>query len=308
MMPASLTLPSGIALDTLLVELRRLSWGAADILRAYARGEQPPHGFPPALSVDAGGEGPVSAADLAVNRWLLDGLAQAFPDADWTLLSEETAKEQLTEGEPLAADWLWILDPLDGTKDFLQGTGEYAVHLALVKAGTPVLGVVLLPEMEELWLGVVAGEAGEAWCENRAGDRSPARFSDRRAPGELVLVASRNHRDARLEQLLEALELGDTKAIGSVGGKVATILRGETDLYVSLSGRSAPKDWDMAAPEAVLRAAGGAFSHADGAPLAYNTGDVRQAGCLIASHGRAHAELCERAAAAMARIDPGFRV
>ncbi|MFQ6537805.1 3'(2'),5'-bisphosphate nucleotidase CysQ [Aphanothece stagnina] len=307
-MPASLTLPSGIALDTLLVELRRLSWGAADILRAYARGEQPPHGFPPALSVDAGGEGPVSAADLAVNRWLLDGLAQAFPDADWTLLSEETAKEQLTEGEPLAADWLWILDPLDGTKDFLQGTGEYAVHLALVKAGTPVLGVVLLPEMEELWLGVVAGEAGEAWCENRAGDRSPARFSDRRAPGELVLVASRNHRDARLEQLLEALELGDTKAIGSVGGKVATILRGETDLYVSLSGRSAPKDWDMAAPEAVLRAAGGAFSHADGAPLAYNTGDVRQAGCLIASHGRAHAELCERAAAAMARIDPGFRV
>jgi 3'(2'), 5'-bisphosphate nucleotidase len=306
MMPASLTLPSGIALDTLLGELRRLSWGAADILRAYARGEQPPHGFPPALSVDAGGEGPVSAADLAVNRWLLDGLAQAFPGADWTLLSEETAKEQLTEGEPLAADWLWILDPLDGTKDFLQGTGEYAVHLALVKDGTPVLGVVLLPEMEELWLGVVAGEAGEAWCENRAGDRSPVRFSDRRAPGELVLVASRNHRDERLERLLAALELGHTKAIGSVGGKVATILRGETDLYVSLSGRSAPKDWDMAAPEAVLRAAGGAFSHADGAPLTYNTGDVRQAGCLIASHGLAHAELCERAAAAMERIDPGF--
>jgi 3'(2'), 5'-bisphosphate nucleotidase len=308
MMPATLTLPSGLALDTLLGELRRLSWGAADILRAYARGEEPPYGFPPALSVDAGGEGPVSAADLAVNRWLLEGLAQAFPGADWTLLSEETAKEQLTEGEPLDAAWLWILDPLDGTKDFLQGTGEYAVHLALVKDGTPVLGVVLLPEMEELWMGVVAGESGEAWCENRAGERAPVRFSDRRALGELVLVASRNHRDQRLEQLLAALELGDTKAIGSVGGKVATILRGETDLYVSLSGRSAPKDWDMAAPEAVLRAAGGAFSHADGAPLTYNTGDVRQAGCLIASHGLAHAELCERAAVAMARIDPGFRV
>jgi 3'(2'), 5'-bisphosphate nucleotidase len=89
---------------------------------------------------------------------------------------------------------------------------------------------------------------------------------------------------------------------------VATILRGETDLYVSLSGKSAPKDWDMAAPEAVLRAAGGAFTHADGRPLTYNTGDVRQAGCLIASHGLAHAELCERAAAAMAQIDPGFAV
>lgn len=306
---APLTLPSGIALEALLAELRRLSWGAADILRAYARGEQPPHGFPLALSVDDGGEGPVSAADLAVNQWLLEGLAQAFPAAAWTLLSEETAKEQLTAGEPLAAEWLWILDPLDGTKDFLQGTGEYAVHLALAHRGVPVLGVVLLPELEQLWLGVteeLAGEPGQAWCENRAGERSPVRFSGRQQLGELVLVASRNHRDDRLEQLLAALQLGDTKAIGSVGGKVATILRGETDLYVSLSGKSAPKDWDMAAPDAVLRAAGGAFTHADGRPLTYNTGDVRQAGCLIASHGPAHAELCQRAAAAMAQIDPGF--
>ncbi len=310
-MPAALPLPSGVDLSALLVELRRLSWGAADILLAYGRGEQPPYGFPRALSVDEGGEGPVSAADLAVNRWLLDGLAGAFPAADWTVLSEETAKEQLIDGQPLAAEWLWILDPLDGTKDFLQGTGEYAVHLALVHRGEPVLGVVLLPEMEELWLGVMpglAGGSGEAWCENRAGVRSPVRFSGRRALGELVLVASRNHRDQRLEQLLAALALGDTKAIGSVGGKVATILRGETDLYISLSGKSAPKDWDMAAPEAVLRAAGGAFSHADGRALAYNDGDVRQAGCLIASHGLSHTELCAAAAAAMATIDPGFAV
>jgi 3'(2'), 5'-bisphosphate nucleotidase len=253
----------------------------------------------------------VSAADLAVNRWLLDGLGQAFPTADWTLLSEETAKEQLTAGEPLAAEWLWILDPLDGTKDFLQGTGEYAVHLALAHRGVPVLGVVLLPEMEQLWLGVteeLAGDSGQAWCEDRSGTRTPVRFSERRQLGELVLVASRNHRDQRLEQLLAALALGDTKAIGSVGGKVATILRGETDLYISLSGKSAPKDWDMAAPDAVLRAAGGAFTHADGRVLTYNTGDVRQAGCLIASHGPSHAALCERTAEAMEAIDPGFAV
>ncbi len=64
----------------------------------------------------------------------------------------------------------------------------------------------------------------------------------------------------------------------------------------------------MAAPEAVLLAAGGAFTHADGRPLVYNTGDVRQAGCLIASHGKAHAALCEQAAGAMGRIDPGFAV
>ena len=313
MMPAA-CLPAGIEEQHLLEELRRLSWGAADILLAYGRGEQPPYGFPAALSVDDGGDGPVSAADLAVNQWLLEGLAAAFPNAPWTLLSEETAKEQLTPGQPLAAEWLWILDPLDGTKDFLQGTGEYAVHLALARHGEPVLGVVLLPEMEELWFGLLAdgagaaGAAGRAWCENRSGDRRPASLSPRRELGELVLVASRNHRDQRLEQLLAALALGDTMAIGSVGGKVATILRGETDLYISLSGKSAPKDWDMAAPEAVLRAAGGAFSHADGRALRYNDGDIRQAGCLIASHGASHRELCERAAAAMATIDPGFQV
>ena len=64
----------------------------------------------------------------------------------------------------------------------------------------------------------------------------------------------------------------------------------------------------MAAPEAVLRAAGGAFTHADGRPLSYNDGDIRQAGCLIASHGRSHSQLCETAAAAMSTIDPGFVV
>jgi 3'(2'), 5'-bisphosphate nucleotidase len=309
-----------VSLPELLAELRRLAWGAADILRAYARGEQPPHGFPRALSVDEGGEGPVSAADLAVNRWLLDGLGRAFPHADWTLLSEETAAAQLQAGEPLPAEWLWILDPLDGTRDFLQGTGEYAVHLALVRGRRPVLGVVLLPEREELWFGLLdddgapaapaEGPAGGSacWCEDRRGTAVPARLSGRRRPGELVLVASRNHRDGRLEELLRALEPAASRAVGSVGCKVATILRGETDLYVSLSGRSAPKDWDMAAPEAVLTAAGGCFSHADGRPLTYNSGDVRQAGCLIASHGPAHAELCRRSAAALERIDPGFAV
>lgn len=312
-----LPLPDGVALPPLLAELRRLAWGAADILRAYARAEQPPYGFAAALEVDHGGEGPVTAADLAVNSWLLDGLTAAFPGAGWSLLSEETAKQQLRPGEPLAAEWLWILDPLDGTRDFLQGTGEYAVHLALVHQQRPLLGVVLLPEREELWFGLLppapaladpAAALAAAWRESRDGTCYAPTLSGRRRRQELVLVASRNHRDERLEALLAALELGDSVAMGSVGGKVAAILRGESDLYVSLSGRSAPKDWDMAAPEAVLRAAGGDFSHADGRPLLYNTGDVRQAGCLVASHGVLQAEICGLAAAAMARIDPGFAI
>lgn len=319
MMPTTLSLPGGIVQEELLAQLRPLCWGAADILRAYARGEQPPHGFAAALTVDDCGSGPVTAADLAVNQWLLQGLEASFPGVPWTLLSEETAAEALQLGLPLPGEWLWLLDPLDGTKDFLLGTGEYAVHLALVQRGTPVLGVVLLPESEELWFGLLShasaasGEgvpaqpsAGSAWRENRSGERFAPQLSARRGIGELVLVASRSHRDSRLEQLLAALQLGETRVMGSVGGKVATILRGESDLYISLSGRTAPKDWDMAAPEAVLRAAGGAFSHADGQGLSYNNGDGLQAGCLVASHGPDHAELCQRVAAAMAQIDPSF--
>jgi 3'(2'), 5'-bisphosphate nucleotidase len=319
MMAMALSLPGGIDQVELLAQLRPLCWGAADILRAYARGEQPPHGFAAALTVADGGSGPVTAADLAVNQWLLQGLEASFPEAPWTLLSEETAAEALQLGQPLPGEWLWLLDPLDGTKDFLLGTGEYAVHLALVQRGKPVLGVVLLPESEELWFGLLPQAsaaafegapaqpaAGSAWRENRSGERFAPQLSARRCPGELVLVASRSHRDSRLEQLLAALQLGETRVMGSVGGKVATILRGECDLYISLSGSSAPKDWDMAAPEAVLRAAGGAFSHADGHGLTYNNGDGLQAGCLVASHGPSHAELCQKATTAMGRIDPTF--
>jgi 3'(2'), 5'-bisphosphate nucleotidase len=315
-MPVTPDLPAGVSVEPVLAALRPLAWGAADILRAYARGLQPPFGFDKALQIQEGGDGPVSAADLAVNRWLLEGLDQAFPHAPWGLLSEESAKTDTpaptaaSAQAPLGDDWLWILDPLDGTRDFLQGTGEYAVHLALVRHQRPVLGVVLLPEAEELWLGLLdrSGHGGEAWCEGRDGERRPVRFSNRGSARELVLVASRNHRDQRLERLLAALPLAERRSMGSVGGKVATILRGESDLYISLSGRSAPKDWDMAAPEAVLRAAGGQFSHADGRPLLYSTGDPRQAGCLIASHGLAHGEICAAAATALASIDPGFAV
>ncbi len=305
MMPIESVVPDGVKLEGLLENVGSLCWGAADILRAYARGEKPPYGFPAVLNVNDGVDGPVSAADLAVNQWLLDGLNSYYPTTDWTLLSEETAKEQLIEGASVDTEWLWILDPLDGTKDFLQGTGDYAVHLALVKGSKTVLGVVLIPEADELWFGV---RGLGAWLENRSGEKKSVSFSDRKSFSELILVASRNHRDDRLEKLLGSLNLAGTKSIGSVGCKVATILRGETDFYISLSGRSAPKDWDMAAPEAVLSAAGGMFTHADGIPLKYNTGDIRQAGCLVASHGFLHPEICQKVLKEINFIDPTFLV
>ena len=304
-MPIAPILPENVPLEELLQRLRFLSWGAADILMAYARGVQPPHGFSHELNVEDSLDGPVSAADLAVNSWLLNGLDSAFPFAKWKLLSEESAKNQVIDGSILDSEWLWILDPLDGTKDFLAGTGEYAVHLALVRDRTPVLGVVLIPEREELWFGVLGIDA---WCEDRNETKKSFAFSNRIALDDLILVASRNHRDQRLEHLIRKLSVGSSKAVGSVGCKVATILRGETDFYISLSGKTAPKDWDMAAPEALLRSAGGQFTHADGRSLIYNTGEISQFGCLIASHGLNHSLLCLMTSQELKFIDPGFLV
>ena len=298
-------LPDGVELKGLLNKLRPLCWGAADILMAYARNEQPPYGFSKVLNVEDKDEGPVSAADLAVNSWLMNGLSSSFVDVDWHVLSEETAKQQEVKKTSLESEWLWIIDPLDGTKDFLEGLGEYAVHLALVKNQRPLLGVILIPELEELWIGIVGNRA---WCENRTGTKTSARFSNRKELNEMILVSSRSHRNSILENLIKKIDIGSEKSIGSIGCKIGTILRGESDIYLSLSGESAPKDWDMAGPEAVLIAAGGSFTHADKRKLIYNNGDFLQRGCLIASHGKNHSLLCQEVVNELSILDPKFSV
>ncbi len=304
-MKKEIELPKSIDLDYLLKNLRILCWGAVDILKAYSREEEPPYGFPKALTVEDGGDGPVSAADLAVNTWLVNGLISKFPLASWTVISEETAKKQRIKKNTFENEWTWIIDPLDGTKDFLQGTGEYAVHLALLKGSKTVLGVILIPELEEMWLGLV--DYG-AWLENRLGNQKPVSFSNRYEISKMILVASRSHRDQNLERLIETVPFLEKRTVGSVGCKVSKILKGEADFYVSLSGKTAPKDWDMAAPQAVLTAAGGRFSHANMKELTYNTGDFNQWGCLVASHGKNHDLICKMLKEQLTLIDPSFVV
>ncbi|SAY38820.1 3'(2'),5'-bisphosphate nucleotidase CysQ family protein [Candidatus Synechococcus spongiarum] len=300
-MASPVALPHGVKEDHLMALLRRSAWEAADLLRAYARGQQPPYGYPARLAVEEGRDGPVSAADRAVHHHLLQALSRTWPHAPWGLLSEETTHHD-DRDHPLDRQWAWLLDPLDGTRDFLEGTGHYAVHLALLHQGRPRLGLVLLPEREELWFGA----GGRCWREDRQGIPRPAGLSGRRRCEDLILMASRNHRDKRLEALIPRLGLAGSRSVGSVGCKVAAILRGEADVYISLSGRSAPKHWDMAAPEAVLQAAGGCFRHGDGRPLTYSSSELRQTGCLIASHGPCQEQLEARARMALAAIDPGF--
>ncbi len=289
-MSKELVVPENVELSTLLDELRKLSWASADVLKAYARGEQPPYGFPKCLTVEEGGDGPVSAADMAVNELLLAGLNGSFFCGDWDILSEETSKEIASQNTKYEKDWCWILDPLDGTKDFLQGSENYAVHLALVHKKRPTLGMVLIPERNELWFGIIGSGS---WCEDRKGNKKLFSFSERRNISDLILVSSKNHHESILQNVLANMQFGSIKKIGSVGCKVASILRGESDVYISLSGKTSPKDWDMAAPHALIQAAGGNFTHANGKNLTYQNPNFAQSGCLIASHGKCHKEICD---------------
>ena len=291
-MSIDLVVPKEVELSTLLDELRKLSWASADVLMAYARGGEPPYGFPKSLTVEEGGDGPVSAADMAVNELLISGLKDNLAFKEWDILSEETSKEKTFQQDNYKKDWCWILDPLDGTKDFLQGSENYAVHIALAYKKKPKIGIVLIPEKNELWFGIVGIGA---WFENRDGSKNHFSFSDRLDISKLILVSSKNHQQSKLNNLLSNLCFGETKKIGSVGCKVASILRGEADVYISLSGKTSPKDWDMAAPHALIEAAGGIFSHADGRNLVYQETNYSQSGCLIASHGKSHQKICKKA-------------
>lgn len=290
-MSIDLVVPKEVELPTLLDELRKLSWASADVLMAYARGGEPPYGFPKSLTVEEGGDGPVSAADMAVNELLISGLKDNLAFKEWDILSEETSKEKTFQQDNYKKDWCWILDPLDGTKDFLQGSENYAVHIALAYKKKPKIGIVLIPEKNELWFGIVGIGA---WFENRDGSKNHFSFSDRLDISKLILVSSKNHQQSKLNNLLSTLCFGETKKIGSVGCKVASILRGEADVYISLSGKTSPKDWDMAAPHALIEAAGGMFSHADGKNLVYQETNYSQSGCLIASHGKSHQKICQK--------------
>ncbi len=291
-MSIDLVVPEEVELTTLLDELRKLSWASADVLMAYARGEKPPYGFPEYLTVEKSGEGPVSAADMAVNELLISGLKDNFTFKEWNILSEETSKEKFIHRNDFKKDWCWIIDPLDGTKDFLQGSENYAVHIALAYKKKPKIGIVLIPEKNELWFGIIGIGA---WAENRDRSKKHFSFSARQDLSKLVLVSSKNHQQLMLKNLLSTLCFAETKKIGSVGCKVASILRGESDVYISLSGKTSPKDWDMAAPHALIEAAGGNFSHADGSNLTYFRSNYSQSGCLIASHGKSHENICEKA-------------
>lgn len=238
------------------------------------------------LAVRDQAQGPVTIADEAVDRYILDSLQGMCGDR-CGYLTEETYQ---SGDRQLPQDWVWIVDPLDGTRDFIDKTGEYAIHIALTYQHRPVLAVVTIPEADRLYAAIQGGGCKRITAD---GVREPMSGGSHRHLTDLIVVASRNHRSEKLVELLGQLPCQQQLKVGSIGCKIAAIVDRQADVYVSISGKSAPKDWDFAAPELILTEAGGKFTYADGTPIIYNRGDVSQWGCAIASNGGWHQQLLD---------------
>ena len=250
-------LPSGVDINNLIDDLRTFSWEASKILIYYSNMLKDPNAKDYIIKTNKD-ESPVTKADLEANDLIIRSIKEKYKDISWEILSEETVKIG-TENININANWLWVLDPLDGTKDFIQGTKNYALHLALNYKQNPSIGIVLIPEKDELWVS----NGTEVWCEGKDGLQRKPKLSNNANLSEMTLVTSKNHNNKVLKKLIEKTNFKKIVVMGSIGCKITSILRGESDLYLCLSlpGKSAPKDWDFAAPAALLKAAGGAITY-----------------------------------------------
>lgn len=211
---------------------------------------------------------PVTQADRETEAFIEAGLADLAPGVP--MIGEE-ATAQGHVPDLSGASCFWLVDPLDGTKEFIAGRDEFTVNIALLRfvdgIGIPVLGVVYAPARGELFAGCGEGTAIR-WLEENEKEK-PIRT--RRAPAEgLTVAASRSHGNAaRLETFLSDYKVARLLRSGS-SLKICAVAAGKADLYPRLGPTS---EWDTAAGDAVLRAAGGKITDLDGVPLAYGRAD-----------------------------------
>ena len=282
-------LPFGVDIHNLIDDLRIFSWEAADVLLYYANALKDDN-LKKNILENINHQNPVTIADLKVNDLIIENINTKYEDVSWGILSEENIKIN-SENNNSSFDWIWVLDPLDGTKDFIQGTENYAMHLALNYKHKPFLGIVLIPEKEELWFSF----GDKVWCEKRDGLKMKVNKAKNKKLKEMVLVTSKNHRNQKLKNLIEKINFKNVKIMGSIGCKIASIVRGESDIYICLSlpGKSSPKDWDFAAPEAILKTAGGAITNIDNQELSYGKSGFQQGGIIVASNNiNTHKNMC----------------
>lgn len=250
-MSPSLPFDLGILHD----EARRLARAAGEeILRIYGEDD---------FAVEIkGDDSPLTAADLASQRVIVAGLSAVTPEIP--VISEESKNAPYDE----RAEWslCWLVDPLDGTKEFVKRNGEFTVNIALLHEGLPILGVVYAPVLDRTYSGIY--EQG-AWRSDGAGGPQPIRAG---GTGEetLVVVASRSHPSPELASFLGALPAHRLTSMGS-SLKLCLVAEGAADLYPRLG---PTMEWDTGAAHAVVLAAGGDVVDTNGNRLTYNRRDL----------------------------------
>jgi len=255
----------------------RLALRAGELIRGF-------HASGIAVDRKAGNE-PVTQADRDANALLVAGLSAAFPG--YGVLSEEAPDD----GTRLTHERVWMIDPIDGTQDFIRGDSGFATMIGLLDGELPALGVVYQPLLDRLYF---ATRGQGSFCRDRDGAPVKLQVSTVSDPAQIRMVASKSHREETIDRVRDELGIRDELNVGSVGLKLGLIARGERDLYVNPSGHS--KLWDTCGPQAILDEAGGLISDARGAPLLYRGGELGNLRGLIASNGHVHAEVVTRIA------------
>jgi 3'(2'), 5'-bisphosphate nucleotidase len=242
------------------------------------------------------GDEPVTEADRAANAYLVGELARAFPE-DGILAEEST--DNLAR---LAHRRVWLVDPLDGTSEFITHNDEFCVMIGLVDEGRPVLGVIYQP-VADIMYGASAGNG--AFVE-QSGETRPLHVSDISGPAESLPAVSRLHRGPFLHPIMTALGVTRERTIGSLGLKSAALASGQVDFYIHPA--AGPKEWDTCAPEAILREAGGIITDCWNRPLRYNQRDIGRPFGVLASNTSCRQEVAQGVLRALDRlgIDPDF--
>jgi len=219
---------------------------------------------------------PLTLADRAAHELIVARLAELTPDIP--VLSEESAKLDYS----VRAGWtrFWLVDPLDGTREFVKRNGEFTVNIALIEFGRPVLGLVQVPVTGVVYLGM----RGRGAWKKQHGQRQPIRVRAYHG-GRATVVASRSHRGDVVDRFLAQLEAREgsyeTASLGS-SLKLCLIAEGAADIYPRLGPTS---EWDTAAAQCVVEAAGGRVTDLQGEALRYNKPDILNPWFLVTGAG-----------------------
>jgi 3'(2'), 5'-bisphosphate nucleotidase len=233
------------------------------------------------IAVDHKGPGdPVTAADRRANRLIVERLHDAFPDSP--VVAEESDAASFAGFRQ--AERVFFVDPLDGTREFIQRNGEFAVMIGLLEGLSALAGVVHAPVSGTTWMGAVG--LGAWRLDPVAGRRRPVRVSATAELAQARIVASRSHRNRRLDSALAGLGAREVRPMGSAGLKGAQVAEGLADGYVDTG--ASTKRWDACAIDALVTAAGGRLSDVTGAPIDYRGPTLANERGLVVSNGLTH--------------------